>query len=101
MRRQRSCTHTNGHSSVRRYHHSEGGREHRLRDAGGRCVRRLGEAALPSRRVARDAIDAWLELDDEVRGGLEIMGQLSDLDREALVAAFWEESASARGATLR
>lgn len=32
---------------------------------------------------------------------LEAMGQLSDADRETLVATFWDEAASVSGATLR
>jgi RNA polymerase sigma-70 factor (ECF subfamily) len=36
-----------------------------------------------------------------IRVALEAMGHLSETDREALVATFWEEAASVHGATLR
>ena len=36
-----------------------------------------------------------------VRAALEAMGELSVTDREVLIATFWEEAASVRGATLR
>src|SRR5258706_11232819 len=35
------------------------------------------------------------------RAVLDAMGQLSQADKETLIATFWEESASASGATLR
>jgi len=61
------------------------------------------------REVAGDALDdaaagrqeqdfAQREL---VNVALEAMGELPEPDREALVATFWEEAASVRGATLR
>ena len=35
------------------------------------------------------------------RAALEAMGQLSDSDKETLIATFWEETAGASGATFR
>ncbi len=36
-----------------------------------------------------------------VRAALDVMGTLSETDREVLVSTFWEEAASVSGATLR
>ena len=36
-----------------------------------------------------------------VHAAVEAMGELSEADREVLIATFWEESASVHGATLR
>jgi len=38
---------------------------------------------------------------DLTRAALEALGQLSESDRETLVATFWDEAASVSGATLR
>jgi len=38
---------------------------------------------------------------DLAEAALQAMGQLSDSDKETLLATFWEESASASGATFR
>jgi RNA polymerase sigma-70 factor, ECF subfamily len=38
---------------------------------------------------------------DLTQAAFEVLGQLSDSDRETLIATFWEESAGASGATLR
>ncbi len=38
---------------------------------------------------------------DLVRAAAEAMGELSESDRETLIATFWDEAASASGATLR
>jgi RNA polymerase sigma-70 factor, ECF subfamily len=38
---------------------------------------------------------------DLARAALEALGELSESDREALLASFWEEAASVSGATLR
>jgi RNA polymerase sigma-70 factor, ECF subfamily len=38
---------------------------------------------------------------DLVRAAAEAMGELSEADRETLIATFWDEAASASGATLR
>ena len=42
-----------------------------------------------------------MELRDLVRGGLDAMGHLSESDKETLLATFWDESATASGATFR
>jgi len=42
-----------------------------------------------------------LEAHDLEQAALQALGTLSDLDREALRAVFWEESAPVAGATLR
>ncbi len=38
---------------------------------------------------------------DLTQAALDALGRLSDSDRETLIATFWEESASASGATFR
>lgn len=38
---------------------------------------------------------------DLVQAAFEAMGELSEADRETLIATFWDEAASVRGATLR
>lgn len=60
------------------------------------------------REVAEDAAgESAVSHDDEhvqrqlVEAALEAMGTLSETDRETLIATFWEEAASASGATLR
>ena len=39
--------------------------------------------------------------DELVRAAVEVMGTLSDTDKETLLSTFWEEAASVGGATLR
>jgi RNA polymerase sigma-70 factor (ECF subfamily) len=45
--------------------------------------------------------EAELAQRELVRAALEAMGELSEPDREALVATYWEQAASVTGATLR
>lgn len=52
----------------------------------------------PSAAPAPDDAAAQRELVD---AAMSALGALSDLDREALVATFWDEAATASGATLR
>src|SRR5712671_4103169 len=42
-----------------------------------------------------------LERRNLTRAALDAIGQLSDSDKETIMATFWDESASASGATLR
>jgi RNA polymerase sigma-70 factor (ECF subfamily) len=50
--------------------------------------------------VARDA-EADLASRNLTRAALAALGELSALDRETLIASFWDEAASASGATQR
>jgi RNA polymerase sigma-70 factor (ECF subfamily) len=50
--------------------------------------------------VASSFEDAVIE-EDLTRAAVSAMGRLSDADKEALLATFWDEAASVRGPTLR
>jgi len=54
----------------------------------------------PDHGIGEDGEDE-LEQRDLERAALEALGALSDVDRETLIATFWEEAASVRGAALR
>jgi RNA polymerase sigma-70 factor (ECF subfamily) len=51
-------------------------------------------------RASSDAEEALIQR-DLTAAALAALGELSEVDRETLVATFWEEAASTSGATLR
>jgi len=61
--------------------------------------RETPEAA--TERAAGRELESELVNRDLLRAALASMGQLSELDRETLLATFWDEDSSASGATLR
>jgi RNA polymerase sigma-70 factor (ECF subfamily) len=61
--------------------------------------REVGTDALPEAALT-DGEQTRIQA-DLVRAAIAAMGTLSDTDQETLVSTFWEEAASASGATLR
>ena len=55
-----------------------------------------GAAALPEGSAEEDIVQRNL-----IAAALTALGELSEADRETLVATFWDEAASVSGATLR
>lgn len=76
--------------------------------AGWEC-RTLARRRARRREVAEDAageragasLEEELALEDLIGAAVASLGELSESDREALVATFWDEAASVSGATLR
>jgi len=62
--------------------------------------RRRESYEVPSDQAGPDVEQALLER-DVVRAALSALGELSETDRETLLATFWDEAASVSGATLR
>jgi len=59
---------------------------------------------VPEDAAASSAIDGAEEdvvRRDLTQAALDVLGQVSDADRETLVSTFWDEAASVSGATLR
>jgi RNA polymerase sigma-70 factor (ECF subfamily) len=63
--------------------------------------RRKEASANSSKEPATETTEEDLMRRNLTRAAVEAMGQLSDADRETLVATFWEEVTNASGATLR
>jgi RNA polymerase sigma-70 factor (ECF subfamily) len=62
---------------------------------------RRREADQPLEERAGDHLEDEILQQDLVSAAARALGELSELDRETLVATFWEEGATATGATLR
>jgi RNA polymerase sigma-70 factor (ECF subfamily) len=66
-----------------------------------KLLRRREVAAESAAEPAGENAQEELVRRDLVQAAASAMGELSPLDREALVATFWDESATVSGATLR
>ncbi len=63
--------------------------------------RRREVASDAAPEASTDTLETAVEQDRLVTSVLEAMGELSDDDRETLIATFWDQAASVSGPTLR